>query len=252
MSELKQNYYGSLCTEMYEILHKEAPQDELEFYLSYAEKGSRILEPLCGSGRFLVPFWKRGFDISGMDLSAEMLEKLRRKAPDAKVIQADILEYSPGEKYDYIFITSGSVSLFTDMNLCKNILRNLKELLLPGGRFVFAVDTVADKCVDDSDYKTSVSVKTPEGFDLILKGKNHYDEQSRTQFSPSIYELYQGPKLLQRELMDFQTHLYEFGEMEQHLAEVGFASVKTYSSFAKEIAVDDQCEMFLFECNAGQ
>ena len=34
------NYYGSLCTEMYEILHKKAPQDELDFYLSYAEKGN--------------------------------------------------------------------------------------------------------------------------------------------------------------------------------------------------------------------
>lgn len=30
----KQNYYGSLCTEMYEILHKQAPRDELDFYLS--------------------------------------------------------------------------------------------------------------------------------------------------------------------------------------------------------------------------
>ncbi len=56
MNEQKQNYYGSLCTEMYEILHEKAPEDELQFYLSYAQKGMRILEPLCGSGRFLVPF----------------------------------------------------------------------------------------------------------------------------------------------------------------------------------------------------
>lgn len=42
--EMIKNYYGSLCTEMYEILHKEAPQDELAFYLSYAEKGMKILE----------------------------------------------------------------------------------------------------------------------------------------------------------------------------------------------------------------
>lgn len=55
------NYYGSLCTEMYEILHESAPGDELNFYLSYAEKGMSILEPLCGSGRFLIPFLERGF-----------------------------------------------------------------------------------------------------------------------------------------------------------------------------------------------
>ena len=81
---ITQNYYGSLCTEMYEILHKEAPQDELEFYLSYAEKEMKILEPLCGSGRFLIPFLERGYDIKGIDLSTEMLAKLNEKAPNAK------------------------------------------------------------------------------------------------------------------------------------------------------------------------
>lgn len=50
------NHYGSLCTEMYEALHPAAPEDELGFYLSYARRGQRIFEPLCGSGRFLVPF----------------------------------------------------------------------------------------------------------------------------------------------------------------------------------------------------
>ena len=80
MEQIRQNYYGNLCTEMYEILHSEAPSDELDFYLSYAEKGKKILEPLCGSGRFLVPFLERGFTISGIDLSEEMLAKLKQKA----------------------------------------------------------------------------------------------------------------------------------------------------------------------------
>ena len=107
---------------------------------------------------------------------------------------------------------------------------------------------MANRCSDDSDYKISVSVKTKEGFDLILKSKNDYDVKSRTQFSPGIYELYNGAELLQRETMDFQTHLYEFGEMESYLKEVGFTNIVTYSSFLKDIALDSQCEMFLFEC----
>lgn len=32
------NYYGSLCTEMYEILHESAPGDELNFYLPMRRK----------------------------------------------------------------------------------------------------------------------------------------------------------------------------------------------------------------------
>lgn len=248
MNDRKQNYYGSLCTEMYEILHREAPQDELQFYLSYAKKGMSILEPLCGSGRFLIPFLERGYDISGIDLSAEMLSKLKDKIPDAKVFQADILKFETNEKFDYIFISSGSVSLFTDMELCKKILQKMKVLLKKDGIFVFAVDTVFDKCSNDDDYKTSISVKTEGGFDLVLKSKNYYDAKSQTQFSPSIYELYDGADLLQSEPMDFQTHLYRFGEMEGYLKELGFSFVKTYSTFAKEVAVNDKCEMFLFEC----
>lgn len=48
--------------------------------------------------------------------------------------------------------------------------------------------------------------------------------------------------------MDFQTHLYEFGEMEQYLKEVGVTKIVTYSSFKKEIETNSQCKIFLYEC----
>lgn len=250
MKNEKQNYYGSLCTEMYEILHETAPRDELEFYLSYAKEGDKIFEPLCGSGRFLIPFMQKGLDISGMDMSDEMLQKLKQKAPSAKAFKADINKYISDEKYDYIFISSGSVSLFTNLTECKKILGKLKEMLAPDGKLVFAVDTLANRCSNDNDYKISISVKTPEGFDLILKNKNYFDHKNCTQYSPGIYELYNGQKLLQSEKMDFQTHLYKLGEMEKMLDEIGFSSVKTYSSYQKQIASDNNCEMFLYECRA--
>lgn len=249
MNKIKQNYYGSLCTEMYEILHEEAPQDELEFYLSYAKKEEKILEALCGSGRFFIPFMERGFDIFGIDLSNEMLSKLKQKAPNAKIVQADILEYSSKEKYDFIFISSGSVSLFTDMDLCKKILKKLKGMLSLNGKLVFAVDTIAVRYQDDLDYKIDISVKTKEGFDLILKNKNYYDEQSQTQFSPTIYELYNGTELLQSEPMDFQTHLYKFEEMEEILKNIGFKKITVYSTFKKEMATGNENDMFLYECS---
>lgn len=166
-----------------------APQEELAFYLSYAKSGAKIFEPLCGSGRFLVPFAERGFDITGVDLSEKMLRKLN-------------------------------------------------EQLLPGGKLVFAVDTCTQRWPDDPAYKISASVRTKEGYDLILKNKNYYDPKTQTQFSPSIYELYHGNTRLQYEQMDFRTHLNE----------IGFAGIAVYSSFQKEIAVDDRCERFLYEC----
>ena len=248
MSSPKPNYYGSLCTEMYEVLHKDPPPNELNFYLSYAKRSDHILEPLCGSGRFLVPFMKRNLNIKGIDASGEMLKKLNLKIPNASVVQSDIKNYSTKEKFDYIFIPSGSVSLFTDIPLCKKILHKIKNLLNTEGKFVFSVDTIASKSPDDSDYKISKIVNTKDCFKLILKSKNYYDENSQTQFSPGIYELYCDEKLVKREIMDFKTHLYKLGEMEKYLLEVGFTSVTTYSSFDKKIAIDSKSPMFLFEC----
>ena len=99
------NRYGNLCVEMYEILHREAPSDELNFYLSYAQAGKKILEPLCGSGRFLVPFAQKGLDIFGVDSSREMLDKLQAKYPAAKFACSTIENFQTEDKFDYIFIT---------------------------------------------------------------------------------------------------------------------------------------------------
>lgn len=244
----QKNYYGSLCAEMYEILHEKAPLDELEFYLSYARKGQNILEPLCGSGRFLAPFLEKGFAVTGIDNSAEMLEKLRLKAPGAVTVHSDIEQFRSDSLFDYIFISSGSVSLFTDMQQCRAILKNMRGLLKNGARFVFAVDTTECRPEEDKDYKITAAVKTKEGYDLILKSKNHYDESARTLFSPGIYELYDNGRLLRRETMDFQTHLYEPGEMENILREIGFSQISVYSSFDKKPAAGCRTEMFLYEC----
>lgn len=74
-------------------------------------------------------------------------------------------------------------------------------------------------------------------------------KKTHTQFSPGIYELYKGAELLQQEIMDFQTHLYELGELEQHLQDIGFTSVTVYSSYEKVIAKNNHTEMFLYECS---
>ena len=46
------------------------PKDAYDFYLSYAkEANGPILEPMCGTGRFLLPLLAAGFKIEGFDAS---------------------------------------------------------------------------------------------------------------------------------------------------------------------------------------
>lgn len=65
----------------------------------------------------------------------------------------------------------------------------------------------------------------------------------------TFYELYDGEELIRQEKMDFQTHLYELGEMEAILQEIGFTQIAVYSSFKKDIAKTNDSEMFLYECS---
>ncbi|EPP1572957.1 class I SAM-dependent methyltransferase [Campylobacter lari] len=243
------NYYNNLCSEMYDILHNKAPQDELDFYLSYAKKEYKILEPLCGNGRFMIPFLTQGFDIIGIDSSEEMLRKLKQKYPLAQTFCADLLKYNFKEKYDYIFIPSGSISLFTNITECKIVLKNIKNALKKDGVFVFAVDSINTKSYNDDNYKITSSVSTHNGFNLVLKNKSYFDEKTQTQFYPNIYELYDEDKLIKSEYMDFQIHLYRQGEMEDYLKEVGFTKINSYFSFSKTLTNSNQSDFFLYECS---
>lgn len=248
MDEQTTNHYGRLCTEMYEFLHEEAPPDELEFYLSYASKSERILEALCGSGRSLIPFLDAGYDIEGVDSSPQMLEKLKAKRLEAAVTCADITAFKPDGKFDYVFITSGSVSLFTDAASLRNALTAVRDLLEPNGLLVFAVDTLACVEPDDEDYRITAQATIDGRRELTLKTKNRFDARTGTQFSPGVYELVEDGEPILIERMDFQTHLYSFEEMDEILHAAGFAVEAVYSSFQKDVATGNDDEMFLYEC----
>ena len=73
--------YGRLCTEFYALDKPDAPPDAFDFYERHARAASGpVHEPMCGTGRFLLPLLAQGLDISGSDTSREMLAACRSRA----------------------------------------------------------------------------------------------------------------------------------------------------------------------------
>ena len=66
--------YGPLCQQFYDA-DKPRPDDaELAWYLDRLPRDAGpVLEPMCGSGRLLLPLAERGFAMHGVDTSAAML-----------------------------------------------------------------------------------------------------------------------------------------------------------------------------------
>lgn len=88
---------------------------DLQFYKKWLpkNKGAKILELCCGTGRLTIPIAKDGYDISGLDYTSSMLEQAKVKAAEAgldiRFIEADIRTFDLQEKYDLIFIPFNSI-----------------------------------------------------------------------------------------------------------------------------------------------
>src|SRR5215211_7067615 len=81
-----------------------ASGDVLNFYRQQvAYYGEPVLELACGSGRLTIPLASEGVNITGMDISEEMLNLAKLKASKSEVsirfIQGDMRSFDPGEKF---------------------------------------------------------------------------------------------------------------------------------------------------------
>lgn len=67
-----------------------------------ARKGG-ALDVGCGSGgRIIAALANAGFRVTGIDVSAAMIELARKRHPDSRFILGDICEWQPQEKYDAV------------------------------------------------------------------------------------------------------------------------------------------------------
>ena len=130
--------YKKLCTEFYDLDKPEAPEDEVDFYFTHLkEVKGPILEPMCGSGRLLIPLLKKGLQLEGTDNSSEMLNSCRKKATELDLQptlhQCDLLDLSLPQHFDAIIIPVGSFQLFPERESALKVLRLLYDHLNEGG-----------------------------------------------------------------------------------------------------------------------
>jgi len=120
-------HYG-LIADYWALNNLEAP--ELEIYEPHLH--SPVLDAGCGSGRLLAPLHEHGFDIAGCDVSADMLERCRRRVPDVTLWVSALHELDPPRRYASI-VCSGVFGLGSTREQDIQALGRLHDALLPGG-----------------------------------------------------------------------------------------------------------------------
>ena len=143
---MKRSFYDFPA--LYDAIH--LPDTPVEALAAWAlierhHGGARhLLEPGCGTGRFLSYFARRGLTVTGYDTNARALafarRRLRREA--AVIVKSSMTSFRRPNSFDAAYCLIGTFRhLLTERDAIRH-LRLTAEALKPGGVYVVGLDLV--------------------------------------------------------------------------------------------------------------
>lgn len=247
----KWDTYLSLCTEVYDLSKPNAPEYAYRFYRSYAlEAQGPILEPMCGTGNFLLPLLEEGFDVHGVDASEFMLNTLHAKANAKKlnhnVWQGLVADSHSSEKYKLIFIPSGSFGLITEIEAIKNALKNLYHQLEHNGLFVFEVETLR---AVPNELGIWSGYQWRRADDKIILLSQLATLEGAMCYSIGKYELVDANRVVQTEVEEYKISIYDDSSfLHELLRAVGFREVRLVKAFDRLTSPGQKDDSIVYEC----
>lgn len=105
--------------------------------IAFVRNKGAALDVGCGcTGRFIELLFEKGFDVEGLDISSEMLQLVKEKHPNVTFFLADICEWEPPKKYD--FITAWDSIWHIPLSQQQAVLAKLLSSLNSGGVCIFS------------------------------------------------------------------------------------------------------------------
>lgn len=133
--------------EIYDLIYRDKDYEgETDFiesiFRNFASKPVKsILEGGCGTGGHALPLAKRGYDVTGIDTSADMVRYARDKAKKARLDisyrTADLRRFELNRKFDSCLLMFSVVGYLTRTDELLQTLARVKNHLKKGSLFVF-------------------------------------------------------------------------------------------------------------------
>ena len=136
----------------------------------------RVLDLACGEGTFAVEMARRGYRVTGVDLSPEMLRFAREKAKETGVevrfIEQDMRDLKLDERFDLVTCWYGSLNYLLEYDELVRIFRNVAQALNPGELFIFDMNTRYGLAVNWQRHPCTIEVDRP---DMLIIHRPSYD-----------------------------------------------------------------------------
>lgn len=146
-------------------------------FLTYVErsKGQTLLDLGCGSGLVSIIFHEEGLDVTGVDISEQMIELAQTKNPGPKYLHIDGTKYRSKNPFD-IIISNMVVCNIPDINtLNEFFLSTFENLKACGKAYITNQATDFQKTVDYGFAKVYYPDEVTEGSKISVELKNLND-----------------------------------------------------------------------------
>lgn len=174
------------------------------FFSEYGNAGKNVLDLACGTGSFSKRLNDMGYNVTGLDLSADMLTVAKSKAPEISFINADMTDFSFNEKFDFCICMLDSINHLTDYEDVKKCFDCVYSSLSDNGIFIFDVNTLYKHknvlgnntfVFDEDDFFLSWDNEYEDGcvnifIDIFVFNSKNYDRYSEN-FTERAYSVEQ-------------------------------------------------------------
>jgi SAM-dependent methyltransferase len=99
--------------------------------------GVRVLDLCCGTGQLAALLIARGYQLTGVDRSAEMLRFARENAPAGEYILADAREFTLPSRCQVALSVFDSLNHIMSLEELHAVFHRVRRALLPGSPFFF-------------------------------------------------------------------------------------------------------------------
>jgi ubiquinone/menaquinone biosynthesis C-methylase UbiE len=139
-------YYDRFCQDIPYALQAETLQRLVHLFND--SKGEHYLDIACGTGQLMAHTQDFGWQLAGLDNSANMLNQAALRCPQAQWILADMAKLPARPQFNFASCLLYSMHYNGDMAQLTDFFRAVWQALLPGGFIVF--DCVDKRGIDNS------------------------------------------------------------------------------------------------------
>ena len=186
---------------------------------------AKVLDLCCGTGRHSLAFARRGFIVTGVDITQSYLEAAQETAAAEglaiEFVHEDARDFSRPNTFDLCVNLGASFGYFAHAHEDRKVLRRCQENLAPGGRFVIEAmgkESVARNFVDFERFER-------DGW-LVSAQYHIFDNWQKLH---NIWHAQKGRACYE---YAFAIRLYAATELEAILRRIGFSSIECYGDLA--------------------